>query len=272
MTRRLLWPGELGRLKRSYTEPVCDHSGARIAPDVADPDQRIRCCTCGEPVSEEDWRRADQLRRETDEERWQRRVAEFEDLKAWADSLPELVLRLRPGEAHFAAVYEPYPGPESWRAGSAPSYYGMTVPLERLMEASGDLPEEQMDRFVEEFATRVRVRPGGGRLESSGRPNPVPFDSVPIKGRLRPEVYTIGEPSIRSPSENRPEDVDRLIRAREGYAARNLPGHRLFLDRAVVVHVRVFAWWTCHGLSRPSYGRMDRMGMSLAPVKVGVCV
>lgn len=242
--------------------PPCSHSGSRIAPAMEDPDQRIICCRCGDRLRPD----GPSARERVEEHHRQR---EFEDLKAWAESLPELVLRLRPGEAHFAAVYEPATPMPGGPISAA--FYGMTVPMERLMEASGDLPEEQMDRFVEELVRHVRVVPGGGTLRS-GRPNPVPFDSVHLKGRFRPEVYTVSRTELTygQPSENRPEDLDRLVRARERLRARNLPGSRLFLDRELVVHVRVAAWGTQHGGGAPRYDRMDRSGLSLSPVKVGV--
>lgn len=266
--------------------PPCGHRGSTIAPAMEDPDQRIICCHCGRRLSEaevgmrhlreatervgftcSDFSSLGAPARETEDERRQRRVDEFEELKAWADSLPELVLRLRPGEAHFAAVYEPL-APFGERSAS---HYGMTVPVDRVMEASGDLPEEEMDRFVEEFGRYVTVRPGGGVLRN-GMPNPIPFDAVHLKGKFRPEVFTLtqGNHAYGSSKMNGHEELDRLVKARERLRARNLPEGRLFTDSALVVHVKVSCWWTMHGQSRPRYSHMDRKGMALAPVKVGI--
>lgn len=177
--------------------------------------------------------------RQADEDRRQRLAREFEEFKEAVDRLPELVLSLDIGEAHFVCIYEPMKPFTK----EAPYRFGLTVPFSRICEASAPVAEVLLSEG------RVN-KPRIGGLD---------FDYVNIYGKSRPEVYTIHP----GRANNHWEDLDVLSKELERLKARNLAPDHFFKTRPLRIYAKPYAYW-----AGPDRGM--RRGVTLTPTKIGV--
>lgn len=171
----------------------------------------------------------------------ERRAREFEELRAEIEAMAEVTLDLEPGELYFPSIYKPVsPG----NVPDMPANYGLTLPAGKLLPV--------VDGLV-----------AGWLLGSLKPPTKyVEFDSLHVRSRARPRVYTIGLDG----TEDSRADLRRLSEDLEVLDAQNRPRDHLFLGRRVRVTIQPYAYWSNQYGSAP----VDRMGVGLGLRRVGV--
>ncbi len=173
--------------------------------------------------------------RETAQER---RAREFEELRAEIEAMAEITLDLEPGELYFPSIYKPM---TMMGIDDAPANYGLVLPAGRVLPL--------VDGLV-----------AGWLLGSLKAPTKyVEFDSLNVRSRARPRVYTIGLDG----SEDRRIDLRALSEDLEVLDAQNRPRDHVFIGRRVRVTIKPYAYW-----AQP----IDRMGVGLGLRRVGVWV
>lgn len=178
------------------------------------------------------------------------RRADFELLRSRIEAMPTFVLKLAPNEAMFSCIYKP--AILRLRDGQeVDGSYGMVVPAERLDQAVFDAETRAV------IAQHVAVKaPNSGRT-------PIPFASIYVKSKHRPEVYTIGQ----GQRENEAEDLQRLVDKLAKLEARNLTRDHIFSGRHMHVHARLYAYWSGPTQYERQY---ERQGVGVALMRVGV--
>lgn len=175
--------------------------------------------------------------RETAQER---RAREFGELQAEIEAMAEITLDLEPGELYFPSIYKPMTvtgvdAPANW------ANYGLVLPADRVLPL--------VDGLV-----------AGWLLGSLKAPTKyVEFDSLSVRSRARPRVYTIGLDG----TEDRRIDLRTLSEDLEVLDAQNRPRDHVFIGRRVRVTIKPYAYW-----AQP----IDRMGVGLGLRRVGVWI
>ena len=179
------------------------------------------------------------------ETRLEQRRSEFDLLREKVEELPEFAIDLKADEHMFASIYTPYGMP--FKTGlSCPLMYGITIPAERFGFAIDD-------DIMTMLHGQLKVRPAkSGRMD-------MPWDSVHLKSKIQPEVYTIGQGG----HENHPGDLDWLIREIQRLEVRNRQMDLVFTGKPLKVHGKLYAYWS----GSLNY---DRQGIAIGLKRIGV--
>jgi len=167
-----------------------------------------------------------------------KREHKFKELQAEIEAVAEITLDLEPGELYFPGIYQPV---TITGVDNAPQNYGLTLPAVRVLPLVDDLV--------------------AGWLRGSLKPPTkyVEFDSLHVRSRARPKVYTIGLDG----AEDTRVDLVRLTEDLSILDAQNRPRDHVFIGRRVRVTIKPYAYW-----ARP----IDRMGVGLGLRRIGVHV
>lgn len=188
--------------------------------------------------------------------------AQFVELKALVESLPDLRAECLSGETAFHAIYRPFTGwqPESRTGHNFPPRYGCVLSAEAFHRAACLLPDDERDRVLDGASSYVRIKEAWpeGRYGFGG----VPFDYVQVRTVSRPEVYT----TARGHGSNHYGDLDYLRTELDRLAVRNRSPDALFKGRPLVLDLKLFAFQTMPG------GRSQGMGVGVSLSRVGVTV